>query len=1789
MPDLRMSWGDYPGGYGTEITGAPATIDAGGVAVTVEYTNVAPTATAFALNLDTFDDPGDDLPSGSQLKLISDGGGAGDTSTTVLTFDSTDALFGDPVADLTFRIDDIDAGALGDIDGGAGSSHDDIVVIRAYDAAGNEIPVTITPGGGMTVTGQTIDGDTQGLPTDAAQSALIEIAGPVARVEIDLANGDAGEQEVLISDLLFTTTDPSDNADPIANPDTGTTPVDTLLEDIDVLGNDTDADGDPLTVTAATAPNGTVTINADGTLDYDPDPGFTGPDTITYTISDGNGGSDTSTVAITVTDDPNSLPVAEDDVATAVSEVLLENIDVLGNDSDPDGDPLTVTAASAANGTVTINGDGTLNYTSDTDFIGDDTITYTIDDSISGTDTATVIVTVNAADPSNTAPIAVNEAIDAPTGLLVEDIDVLGNDSDPDGDPLTVISATSPNGTVTINPDGTLDYQSDPGFEGTDNITYTISDGRGGTDEGVVRVSVRDTGGGNEAPTPAPDTASTPVDTLIEDLDVLANDSDPDGDPLTVTSASAENGTVTINPDFTLDYQPDPGFEGFDTITYVVDDGNGGTVSAPVTVTVGDPNELPVANDDAASGVSEVLIENIDVLGNDTDPDGDPLTVTAASAANGTVTINGDGTLNYTSDTDFVGDDTITYTIDDSISGTDTASVIVTISAPDPTNTAPIAVNEAVLAETDVLLEDIDILGNDSDPDGDPLTVISATSPNGTVTINPDGTLDYQSDPGFEGTDNITYTISDGRGGTDEGVVRVSVRDTGGGNEAPTPAPDTASTPVDTLIEDLDVLANDSDPDGDPLTVTSASAENGTVTINPDFTLDYQPDPGFEGFDTITYVVDDGNGGTVSAPVTVTVGDPAANSDPVANPDTATTPVDTLLEDIPVLGNDSDPDGDPLTVTAASAPNGTVTINGDGTLDYDPTPGFEGVDTITYSVSDGNGGTDVSTVTVTVGDPNEDPDANPDTSSTTADTPVTIFPLGNDTDPEGDPLTITSATAPNGTVTVSPDGTSVTYTPDPGFDDDVDSITYTISDGSGGTDTSSIQVLVGTPTLDGIVEGTAGDDLIVGDDPATGVDDAYMGDPEGDEIDNSDAIAPEAGAQDDIVEAGAGDDTVDSGLGDDYVEADEGDDVVTTGEGDDTVLGGTGDDDIDTGEGDDSVFSGDDNDTVTTGDGEDTVLAGIGDDVIDTSGAIPLIDTATFPSVPVDADPEDDRDYVEGDEGADLITTGDDADTIFGGEGNDTIFSGIDDDSVIGDGGADSIFDEHGADYVEGGEGDDTIDVGIDTFSDYIGDDPNLPVTDAGITFVTDPNTDDGRDTVFGGTGNDVITTGDDADSIDGGDDDDTINAGIDDDTVRGGLGDDSIFGGHGSDTIAGGGGDDYIDSGHTGTPGYIGDVEDALELPGLELNDRDVVTGGSGNDTILTGDDDDSVIGGQGNDFIDGGIDEDTIHGSSGNDTVLGGLGDDSLLGEGGLDSIVGGDGSDTIDGGGDSDTITGGAGADSIFGNDGEDSIIGATAGDTIDGGEGPTDFDTLDLRGAGAAENVGGRVTIDYDAPGSEGGVVNFLDATDAITGTARFDNIENVIPCFTPGTLIATPQGERRVEDLKAGDRVITRDNGIQEIRWCGAKELTGGQLAANAHLQPILIQAGALGDNLPERDILVSPQHRMLLTTDKAAMFFEEREVLIAAKHLTILEGVDAVESSGTTYIHIMFDQHEVVLSNGTWSESFQPGDYSLDGIGKEQRDEILELFPELATQQGSEAYQSARRTLKKYEAALLLG
>ena len=192
-----------------------------------------------------------------------------------------------------------------------------------------------------------------------------------------------------------------------------------------------------------------------------------------------------------------------------------------------------------------------------------------------------------------------------------------------------------------------------------------------------------------------------------------------------------------------------------------------------------------------------------------------------------------------------------------------------------------------------------------------------------------------------------------------------------------------------------------------------------------------------------------------------------------------------------------------------------------------------------------------------------------------------------------------------------------------------------------------------------------------------------------------------------------------------------------------------------------------------------------------------------------------------------------------------------------------------------------------------------------------------------------------------------------------------------------------------------------------------------------------------------------------------------------------------------------------------------------------------------------------------------------------------------PCFTPGTLIATQRGEIPAEMLRVGDRVVTRDNGIQDVRWVGKSRMFVQDFQANPHLLPVLLRQGSLGKGLPERDLLISPNHRVLVANTRTSLAFSDAEVLVAAKHLRA-EGIQTIDSSGTTYLHFMFDRHEVILSNGAWTESFQPDDQTLKGIGNGQRLEILELFPSLKSDEGRKAYPPARRVLSAVEGGAVI-
>ncbi len=354
----------------------------------------------------------------------------------------------------------------------------------------------------------------------------------------------------------------------------------------------------------------------------------------------------------------------------------------------------------------------------------------------------------------------------------------------------------------------------------------------------------------------------------------------------------------------------------------------------------------------------------------------------------------------------------------------------------------------------------IDLTGNDTDPENDDLTVTGVTQPaNGSVVNNNDGTATYTPRAGFMSppVDTFTYTISDGEHSASAEVsVTVSERP----NRAPEAMDDSADTIESTPVT-VAVLGNDSDPDGDPLSVVSPTGQptHGSAGVNADNTITYTPNDGYLGTDSFTYRVEDGRGGQDTATVTVTV-KPRPNEAPIARDDAATTQRDTPVT-VNVIANDTDSDGDPLSVTDVSQPaHGTAADNGDGTVTYTPVSGYVGSDAFEYTISDRRGGTSTAKVTIDVtGMANRAPTARDDKGSTKKNRSVTVSVLKNDKDPDGDALTVTNASdPPHGSVRIDR-GRTVTYTPDTGYIGP-DSLTYTIADGKGGTSTATVTIKV---------------------------------------------------------------------------------------------------------------------------------------------------------------------------------------------------------------------------------------------------------------------------------------------------------------------------------------------------------------------------------------------------------------------------------------------------------------------------------------------------------------------------------------------------------------------------------------------------------------------------------------------------------------------------------------------------------------------------------------------------------
>ncbi len=717
--------------------------------------------------------------------------------------------------------------------------------------------------------------------------------------------------------------------------------------------------------------------------------------------------------------------------------------------NDVENDTLTYAiVGQPANGVITLDtATGDFKYTPKANYNGPDSFVITVTDDHGNSTTSTVNLSVT---PVNDAPVTNDQNLTTP-----EDTPISGQvvATDIEGDTLSYsLSTNAAHGTVTLNAaTGGFIYTPSADFNGSDSFVVTVNDGNGGITTSTITIGVTPV---NDAPVTNDQNLTTDEDTPLNGA-VVATDVDGDVLVYSVTTA-ATHGTVTLDAATgAFVYTPAANYNGPDSFVVTIADGNGGTTTSTINIGVIPVNDAPVTADQNLTTPEDTAISGQVVA---SDIEGDTLTyAVSTSAAHGTVTLDpATGGFVYTPSANYNGPDQFVVSVSDGNGGVSTSLIKIGVT---PVNDAPVTSNLNLTTPEDTAIAGKVVA---TDVDNDVLTYsVASNAAHGSVTLNPaTGNFTYTPNTNFNGSDSFTVTVSDGKGGVVTSVINIGVTPV---NDAPTTSNQSLTTPQDTAINGS---ISATDPDGDTLSYSvSGNPGHGSVVVNPTTgTFTYTPTTGYNGSDTFVVKVSDGHGGTTTSTVTIGVQPPVVNHAPTANADTASTNEATAVT-IAVRGNDSDPDGDALTVSGVTqGSHGSVVIDAvTGNPIYTPNAGFTGSDSFTYTINDGNGHTASATVNVTVNavaPVNHAPTANADTASTNESTAVTVAVRSNDTDPDGNALTVSGVTqGANGSVVIDAVTGNPIYTPNAGYTG-TDTFTYTIDDGHGATSTASVTVTV---------------------------------------------------------------------------------------------------------------------------------------------------------------------------------------------------------------------------------------------------------------------------------------------------------------------------------------------------------------------------------------------------------------------------------------------------------------------------------------------------------------------------------------------------------------------------------------------------------------------------------------------------------------------------------------------------------------------------------------------------------
>jgi VCBS repeat-containing protein len=651
----------------------------------------------------------------------------------------------------------------------------------------------------------------------------------------------------------------------------------------------------------------------------------------------------------------------------------------------------------------------------------------------------------------NDAPIANDDHFtlkEDETLKVDSDLSILKNDMEVDGNSLAAKKMSDPaHGDLTLNQDGTFTYVPNKNFNGDDQFTYKVSDGKVESEERTVFLGVEAV---NDAPVAEAGTLKVTEDNQAEGK---LTGTDVENSELTYTIVdNGKKGTVTIKDLKTgsYTYTPNPNENGKDSFTYKVNDGTVDSEVATVEVNIQAVNDAPVAKADSFKVKEDETLTvdaNSSILKNDEDVEGSPLTIKLVSeTAHGKLTLNEDGTFTYEPKANFNGTDQFVYKANDAELDSEEQTVTIEVEA---VNDAPVA-EAGTLKVTEDNQAEGKLTGTDVENSELTYTIVD-NGKKGTVTITDQktGAYTYTPNPNENGKDSFTYKVNDGTMDSEVATVEVTIQAV---NDAPVAKADSFKVKEDetiTVDANSSILKNDEDVEGDSLTAKLVSGTaHGKLTLNEDGTFTYEPKANFNGTDQFVYKANDGK--LDSEEQTVTIEVEAVNDAPVAEAGTLKVTEDNQAEG-KLTGTDVE--NSELTYTIVdNGKKGTVTITDQktGAYTYTPNPNENGKDSFTYMVNDGTADSEVATVEVTIQAVNDAPVAQADSFKVKEDETLAVDAnssiLKNDEDVEGSPLTVKLVTGTaHGKLTLNEDGT-FTYQPKANFNG-TDQFVYKANDG----------------------------------------------------------------------------------------------------------------------------------------------------------------------------------------------------------------------------------------------------------------------------------------------------------------------------------------------------------------------------------------------------------------------------------------------------------------------------------------------------------------------------------------------------------------------------------------------------------------------------------------------------------------------------------------------------------------------------------------------------------------------